>query len=273
MALARIEGLTTVSQRQFVWLQPLSITKVRLRADLRSVALGGRAINSDKSSDSEAPSSAGPCSLPNMAIPTAYLTTAKNLRPILEDMQKAGVPRRVTYEFLKQLGHGSSANRPVIAVMKALRFLTESGEPTDRYRRFKDPGQAGAVLAEALRDAYSDVFTVDEQANERTTNELKGIFARLSDKGDSVNMKMATTFKTLADIADFSAGAAAASGNGAGPEPEPDLEPDPGHTPELPLKDLERGVVVHHDVHIHLPVTTDIAVYDAIFRSLRANLR
>ena len=55
--------------------------------------------------------------------------------------------------LLKQLGYGSSSDRPIIAVMKALRFLTESGEPTERYRRFRDPAQSGRVMAEALRDA------------------------------------------------------------------------------------------------------------------------
>lgn len=207
-----------------------------------------------------------------MAIPTAYLTTAKNVGPILADMQKAGVPNRVTYEFLKQLGHGSSANRPVIGVLKALGFLTESGEPTERYRRFKDPTQAGAVMAEALREAYADVFTVDELANEKTTNQLKGIFARLSDKGDAVNMKMATTFKTLADVADFSAPVASASVDGAIPEAQVQPEPDADRGLEA-RQPVEGRIVVHHDVHIHLPVSTEIAVYDAIFRSLRANLR
>lgn len=70
-----------------------------------------------------------------MAIPSAYLTSAKNIRPILEDIQRAGVPSRFTYDFLKQLGHPSSANRPVIGVLKALRFLSDNGEPTERYRR------------------------------------------------------------------------------------------------------------------------------------------
>lgn len=120
-------------------------------------------------------------------------------------MQRAGVPKRFTYDFLKQLGFASSGDRPVISVLKALRFLDDSGVPTERYRRFKDPAQARGVLAEAMREAYADVFTVDQAANGRTTNELKGIFARLSDKGDAVNTKMATTFKTLADMADFSA--------------------------------------------------------------------
>jgi Family of unknown function (DUF5343) len=140
-----------------------------------------------------------------MAIPTAYLTVAGNIKPILEDVQKAGVPSKFTYDFLKQLGHPSSANRPVIGVLKAIGFLTDSGTPTDRYRRYKDPRLAGAAMAEGIREGYADVFTVDQEAYLRNTSELMGIFSRLSDKGDAVSRKMATTFKNLAELADFQA--------------------------------------------------------------------
>lgn len=205
-----------------------------------------------------------------MTVPTAYLTTAKNVKEIFAAMQRAGVPSRVTYDFLKQLGFASSGDRPVIAVLKALRFLDDSGVPTERYRRFKDPAQAPNVLAEGLREAYADVFTVDQTANTRTANDLKGIFARLSDKGDSVNTKMATTFKTLAEMADFSVSASAEVGE------EETLPHEEGEYVAQPTKREpapRSAVVVHHDVHVHLPATTDIAVYDAIFRSLRENLQ
>jgi Family of unknown function (DUF5343) len=206
-----------------------------------------------------------------MAIPTAYLTSAGKLRDILDDVQKAGVPERFTYEFLKQIGHPSSANRPVIAVLKTLGFLTDSGQPTERYRRFKDPAQSKAVMAEAVRDAYADVFTVDQEANLRTTTQLKGIFARLSDKGDSVNEKMAATFKALTDLADFRAPATVTvSGDGAG---DGQIKGDQTITPPPEQKETSLGaVVLRHDVHVHLPISTDIAVYDAIFRAIRENL-
>lgn len=207
-----------------------------------------------------------------VAVPSAYLTTAKNVKDIFAAMQTAGVPTKFTYDFLKQLGFPSSSDRPAIAVLKALRFLDDSGVPTERYRRYKDPSQAKAVLAEAMRDAYADVFTVNQSANTLTTTDLKGVFARLSDKGESVNEKMATTFKTLADMADFQAAAAAAGTNGGGaaqqtPDEQKELKGQLGREGD------EGAIVIHHDVHIHLPATTDIAVYDAIFRSLRENLR
>jgi Family of unknown function (DUF5343) len=202
-----------------------------------------------------------------MAIPTTYLTVAGNIKPILEDVQKAGVPAKFTYDFLKQLGHPSSANRPAIGVLKAIGFLTDSGAPTDRYRRFKDPKLAGAAMAEGIREGYADVFTVDQQAYLLNTTELTGIFSRLSDKGDAVNRKMASTFKVLAELADFQAPLVPQTADEEVPPHE-----ERGEAPSMEVERIRGAIALRHDVHVHLPVTTDINVYDAIFRSLRENL-
>jgi hypothetical protein len=201
-----------------------------------------------------------------MAIPTSYLTSTKNLGAILTQMQKGGIPQRVTYEYLKQLGFPSSNDRPIIPVLKALGFLDVNGVPQDRYRRFKDATQAKRVMAEGMREAYSDVFAIDEKANMLDHERLKGMFGRLSGKGDAVTEKMASTFKALAERADFSAPAVAETPET--PDPKlPDPSPD-GHTPKTEIQTLS----LRHDVHVHLPVSEDIKVYDAIFRSLRENL-
>lgn len=196
-----------------------------------------------------------------MPIPSSYLTTTKNLPGILEQIQKGGVPAKFTYAHLTQLGFPSSADRPVIPVLKALGFLDESGVPQDRYRRFKDVPQAKRVMAEGVREAYVDVFAIDENANALGLDKLKGIFARLSGKGASVTDKMAATFRALADQADFSAPAAT-------PVDKVEKEKEPVNTEA----ESEINVDLHHDVHLHLPPSTDIEVYDAIFRSMRENL-
>lgn len=211
-----------------------------------------------------------------MAVPTAYLTTTKNLDAILASIQKAGVPAKFTYAFLTQLGFPSSADRPIIPVLKALRFLDDAGVPLDRYRQYKDQSQAEAVLAEALREAYADLFGIKETANESALPELKGMFARLSDKGATVTDKMAMTFHTLAKKADFAAdrvGSATRTASETETDETPAGSRDRTPTPELVIAEQSHAsIAMHHDVHVHLPVSTEIEVYDAIFRSLRENL-
>jgi hypothetical protein len=203
-----------------------------------------------------------------MAVPEAYLHSVKNVGDIFAAVKSAGVPERFTHEFLKQLGFTSSNDRAVISVMNALRFLDDNSAPTDRYRQFRDPSMSGAVMAEALRDAYSDLFTINENANEMSAQALAGAFKRITGKGDAVSKKMASTFKALAGLADWTTGSV--------PTPVKREDEAPPERPVTTAPADERSVLgfptLRHDIHIHLPVSTDVKVYDAIFRSLREHL-
>jgi hypothetical protein len=200
-----------------------------------------------------------------MAVPTTYLIGVKNVGAIFEAIQRASVPPKFTYDFFKtQLGFTSSSDRPFIPLLKAIGFIDDSGVPLDRYKRFRDPNQAGAALAEGLREGYADVFAADAQAQNMKVEDLKGLFMRVSGKSESVAEKMASTFKALAGHADFSATTPPAPPAAEDQERGERLE-ERTALDRVPLR-------LHHDVHVHLPISTDTAVYDAIFRSLRQNL-
>jgi hypothetical protein len=206
-----------------------------------------------------------------MALPTSYFTSTKNIKPILAALQRGQVPSKFNYDYLKQLGFPSSNDRPMIPMLKVLGFLDSSGAPKERYRRFKNAAEAKNVMAEGVREAYTDVFAIDEAANALPPDKIQGIFARLSEKGETVTNKMGMTFRAFVEEGDFSApqvppGADAAkdqTDGGNDDEERDDHRRDNGHGGVLSLR---------HDVHVHLPVSEDIKVYDAIFRSLRDNL-
>ena len=212
-----------------------------------------------------------------VAVPSTYFVSTKNLEAILEQIGRGQVPSRFTFEHLKQLGYGSSNDRPIIPVLKALGFLDSNGVPTDQYRRLKDPNDAPFAIAEGVREAYSDVFAVDERADKLSLDKLKGIFARLSDKNQLVTDRMATTFRALADEGNFER--AAAGGDGPGDDDDDDGGGDDRGGGDGDGSDGAGGlgggggiITLRHDVHVHLPATEDIKVYDAIFRSLRDTL-
>jgi hypothetical protein len=205
-----------------------------------------------------------------MALPTAYLTSVKNLPAILDAITSAQAPPKFTQGFLEQLGYSSKSDRLIINVLKSLGFLTPAGEPTERYFRYLDPSQSKKVLAEGLRDAYGDLFAVKVDANRLPRNELKGKMRVLNQgKGsDSVLDKMAMTFEALSKQADFS----------GTPAQTPE---DPGAAADQPPADapgeggdsggLRLGGLVYN-IQLQLPESRDPAVYDALFKSLRAHL-
>lgn len=193
-----------------------------------------------------------------------YLSSVKNLHSIFEKIRGAGTPPRFSLEFLKNLGFSSSSDRPVINLLKALGFLSSDGSPTERYNAYRDSTRSGQAIAAGLREGWADIFLADQRAYDKTPTQLVEVFKSVSGKGDAVAKKMSTTFKALSEMADWTS---------VPQQPVPDalVEVASTPTPEV-VTSSARGLNLHHDIHIHLPSTSDTAVYTAIFRALRAEL-
>jgi hypothetical protein len=209
-----------------------------------------------------------------MTLPESYINNVGSLSKFLEAIRSAGVPERVTFEFLKTLGFSSSNDRPIITIMKGIGFLDQNGAPTELYKAFRDPHQGPKVLAHALRTAYADLFLANTRAQDLPMDKLGGIIATKTSKSDTVTKLIAGTFKTLARAADFSESTteskphevAAAKINGAVHD---------GATQQITREDSGPHVVgtaLHYNIQVHLPTTTDITVYNAIFKSMKEHL-
>ncbi|MCB1804501.1 MAG: DUF5343 domain-containing protein [Candidatus Competibacteraceae bacterium] len=202
----------------------------------------------------------------NLDVP--YMPSVKNLTKIFDSIQHAAVPDTFSYEFLKDLGYSSSNDRAILKVLKYLGMLDASGRPQTSYRDFVDHTKTKQVLAARLQAAYDDLYASNKKAHEQTADNLKGWFKSKTGKGDAVALKMATTFKSLAQYADFSNSA---------PTPPPETEipatppPDP-ETPAPPVLTGESKFGLVYRLEIHLPDTQNIETYRSIFRALREEL-
>jgi len=199
-----------------------------------------------------------------MEVTNAYMYTVKSLPQMFEAIQKAQVPPRFTHDFLKTLGFKSTNDRSFINVLKGLGFLDANSVPTQAYREYRDKKTAGGVLARQLRQAYRGLFLADEHAHDLSIDELKGKLATLTGKDQSVIAKMASTFKALAGIADFKE---AAPPRAAAPIEEPVESPALEQITPRPS-----SLAFAHTIYINLPATRDVAIYDAIFKSIREHL-
>jgi Family of unknown function (DUF5343) len=92
-------------------------------------------------------------------------------------------------------------------VFKALGLLSLDGVPAPRYYEFLDQSQSGRVLAEAIEEAYGDLFQLRRDAYSMSRPELKGKIKTLTQGqvSDAVVDKMAMTFLGLVGLADFNA--------------------------------------------------------------------
>lgn len=211
-----------------------------------------------------------------MALPTAYLTTQKNLAAILDAIKNAQAPKQFTRRFLDGLGFKGSSDRLIIGVLKALGFLDDKGQPTQRYFRYLDASQSKKILAEGIREAYADLFEINVNANTLSRNDLINKMKTLSQGQltDSVLDKMALTFKALSSLADFSEPASA--GVVEDQESTSGVVSDAGTTPQDPLSRLnpkdEMKLGLVYNIQLVLPESRDPAVYDAFFQSFRKHM-
>ena len=213
-----------------------------------------------------------------MDVNVPYLLKLGNLPKILDKIQRAGAPETFNVEFLKDLGFTSSQDRPVAKLFKYIGLLDLNGHPTAAYREFMDQNKAKAVLATRLRSTYDDLFTADRDAQAKSVEHLKGWFKTKTGAGDSVAEKMAATFKTLANYADFKAAALepggvsdsplkdAPTGNGTGAN----TQNGSGGGRSSNGRDSAIGLVYRFE--IHLPDTQNVDTFRAIFRALREEL-
>lgn len=211
-----------------------------------------------------------------MALIENYLVKADSLHSFLNSLLNARAPEKFTIKFLEQLEFKSTNDRLLIGLLKGLNFLDDNGTPTKRYFEFLDQSQSKAVLAEAIKESYSDLFAVNTKINELGVVDIKNKLKTITQgaKSDNVLRLMANTFKSLCDYADFKEHAANKEIVHIKQEEKQDdysekIDPNK-FTHELINKKITTEM--HYNIQIHLPETRDITVYDAIFKSLKQHL-
>ena len=209
-----------------------------------------------------------------MALPTAYLITTKNLETFLNTIITAQAPDRFTYKFLESLELKSTNDRLLVGVIKSLKLLDESGVPTDKYFEFLDQTKSKQIIAESIKETYSDLFATNINAHELTASEVKNKFKTLDQgkKSEKVLQLMASTFTALCEYADWDTPAIKEKDQ---PKKEKDVKTDEENTGNKKMKvskNMLNSPSLNYNIQIHLPETRDASVYDAIFKSLKDHL-
>jgi len=194
-----------------------------------------------------------------------YMTSIKNLPAIMQKIIEGTAPSKFTLTHLKGIGFKSSNDQGIIPILKDLGFLTPDGTPTKRYQDYRDKSRSRQVLGEALREAYEDIFHINENPSEKDRTAIEGRFKSVHNAGDVVAARQAMTFLALLKLADLSTPQAKKKPLERIEEPEKKL-PKTTDLSTLPFSGLR------YNIEIHLPPTKDTEVYNAIFKSLKEHL-
>jgi hypothetical protein len=202
-----------------------------------------------------------------MALTNAYVLPTNRIPDIFSKIRDGQAPDRFTHQLLKDWGFRSTNDRAFMPLLKALGFLTADGKPTQRYNDYRNHSQSKQVMAQALREAYGDIFLIKEHPSNADRNAIEGKFKSFHNASDHVAGLMAKTFFGLLQLADLSAKPSVVS-------PPSDEDKRPVDTGFIGAPDTHgRGAPsLHYNIQIHLPATKDVEVYNAIFKSLREHL-
>lgn len=215
-----------------------------------------------------------------MALQPVYLVAAKNLGPFLQALRHANAPEKVGLKFVEEIGFKSTNDRLFIPLLKAMKFIDDSGKPTARYHSFLDDTEWKRVLAEGVRDAFADLFRINKNAHTLSREILTGKLKSLGEGklSPAILTNTTKTFLELVKLADFSSSGAAAEASppprdGAGASSDKIEKP----ALAIPFEDMPEppkhiGHALVYRIEIVLPAVRDQAVYDAIFRSAREHL-
>ena len=202
-----------------------------------------------------------------------YLTSVKNLPAIMAKIIEGTAPKKFTTAHLKGIGFKSSNDQGILPVLKELGFLSDDGTPTQRYHDYRDQSRSRAVMGNALREAYEEIFHINERPSENDRAAIEGKFKSEHNVSDSVAQRQAMTFLALLQHADLDAQDPVSSFEKVQNGKEDDEAVSSVRAKQTAQeKRPSPDVSLRYNIEIHLPATKDIEVYNAIFKSLRAHV-
>lgn len=199
-----------------------------------------------------------------------YVNAYGAIPSLFAEISKASVPPKFTQDFMESvLGMRSSSHRALIPLLKKLGFIDAANVPTEAYKSYRDSAQAGAVMAQQLRGAYNELYRANEYAHTLPKDQLSAKLKTVTGAAerDPYIPSVVSTFLELRKLADFDAAPTSKP-----PRKEID-EDDAGHA-ELAHRTGKTGagMALSYTINLNLPATTDIDVFNAIFKSLREHL-
>jgi hypothetical protein len=201
-----------------------------------------------------------------MALSSSYVQPTNRIQDIFNKIRDGQAPERFTNQLLKDWGFTSTNDRAFIPLLKSLGFLSSEGKPTQRYNDYRDHSRSKQTMAEALRDAYGDIFLIKEHPTQADKDAIEGKFKSFHNASENVAGLMTKTFMGLLNLADISKKTANAPAHKE-PEKKPEVVVPP---PPKVIGDAVSGL--HYNIQIHLPATKDVEVYNSIFKSLKEHL-
>jgi hypothetical protein len=211
-----------------------------------------------------------------------YTTVPNNLRSLLKKIPTIGSPPKASQKWLESIGFTGGNNKSLLPVLRQIGVIKTAGEPTEYWTALRAGDKP--KFAEAIRNAYADLFAVYEDAHKQDNDALLVFFRTHTDLGDKALSFCVRTFKVLTEFGDFEAetpskseaheaaeanaeerAALDAAAARERPATATNTRPVPAQGPQ--------PVALTVNLQIQLPPSAEGEVYDKLFAAMGKHLR
>ncbi|MBZ9890997.1 hypothetical protein EN925_20555 [Mesorhizobium sp. M7A.F.Ca.US.006.04.2.1] len=209
--------------------------------------------------------------VPNREIPgnMPYTSSVGVFKRAIQKIPVSERPPKFNRDFLNtvfEITGGSSI--PVIPILKRVGFLTSDGTPTNYYSEFQTDGGRASAALHALKTGFSEIFKRNQYAHKADRDKIIDAIVSITglNRADKVVGYIYGTFSAFQEYAQGADENKAAAVNAPANSDSMSSTPDRISAPQLSLNGIS------YQINLVLPATTNIEIYNTIFRSIRENL-
>lgn len=207
-----------------------------------------------------------------------YLASPGTITTTLKRIQSVPTPPKVTQDFVKtKLRIRGGSGNSMAAFLKKIGFVNADGSPSELYVKFRNSATAAAAAAQAFKTGYAPLYEHNEYMHDLPEKDIRGLIIEVTGCGETSRIIPLTLacIKHLRAFANFDTSLetsepAEASDEANSQLPAPAIPPAEGAPPPSPGRKL--GMNLGYTINLNLPASKDIAVFNAIFKSLKENL-
>lgn len=200
-----------------------------------------------------------------------YLASPGSIKTCLDRIKAAATPERFTQDFVTtklQIKGGTGA--ALIPFLKKIGLVASDGAPTDLYRQFRTSATSSQAIAKSIKHGYSALSSVNEYFYDLSDADFMDVILQVTgaEQGNQVAKLTLSTFKVLRSFAKFDEQVAEQTVM-VSPLKQEEKQPNAGTHSGL---GAEKKLNLSYTINLNLPATSDQAVFNAIFKSLKEHL-
>jgi hypothetical protein len=202
------------------------------------------------------------------------VTAPGNVEKALAGIRTAATPERVNQDFVKTILKipGGSGNQ-MTSFLRKVGFAGTDGAPTEIYTKFRNPATSGKAAAEALKIGYKPLYVRNEFMHKLSDEKLRGLIVEeTGQESDSSAIGLVLAcIKALRKYVDSMEEVASPPPSAVVAETTALSQVVHKHSGKS-VKHESVGLNLAYTINLNLPATSDVAVFNAIFKSLKENL-